>query len=495
LEIAASAVSNLAGLSIFPVAVVVLAVLRVLFTCTLFIVYERYSGSARLAAIACLIYMGSSNFVLFDAQFAYQSLAVVFLVLALLAEADARPDGRNRWVSLVLFLPLFLFGLAVTHHLSSFFAAVFLAALAILEIIRPNTLQGRMRGAFVAVLAFALPTIWSHWVGNHTSEYLGPILETGTGDLSAVLAGASGGREFFVAEDGSRVPLVLRLVAMASVSILSLGLASGFLRTLALSVAPKGNKGWAVLLKLMRRRWQDSGLILLALVTLAYPLSIALRLIPSTWEVGNRMAAFVFLGVGLVVAVGIISFWEPLMSRGRAALAITSALTIIFVGGVISGWGVAAERKPYKVSADALSVEAMGIDAARWTRKWLGVGNRFATDRINRLLVATYGHQDVVTALYDRIDTSNVFFNPTLSPSEVEAIRRGRIDYLLVDLRLSRGLAFVGHYYEHLGAEKSYSGPPEPMALLKFNTVDGVSRVFDNGWIAIFDVRGLRHVR
>jgi hypothetical protein len=79
--------------------------------------------------------------------------------------------------------------------------------------------------------------------------------------------------------------------------------------------------------------------------------------------------------------------------------------TTVLLGGIVSGQGHNILVGPiYRVSADAASIEPMGVSAALWTRTWLGPQHRFVADRVNRLLVATYGEQQVVTSLYDRTD-------------------------------------------------------------------------------------------
>jgi hypothetical protein len=66
---------------------------------------------------------------------------------------------------------------------------------------------------------------------------------------------------------------------------------------------------------------------------------------------------------------------------------------------------------------------------------------------------------------------------------------RSDIDFLLVDLRLSTAPPVLGFYFEPWEAQqgKQLSGTE----LLKFNDIKGVTRIYDNGWIIIYDVRGL----
>ena len=66
---------------------------------------------------------------------------------------------------------------------------------------------------------------------------------------------------------------------------------------------------------------------------------------------------------------------------------------------------------PYEVIADSRSIEPQGIQAALWTRVYLQPDNRVAADRINQILLGTYGDQRVVTSIEDNIDLSPVFLS------------------------------------------------------------------------------------
>ena len=101
---------------------------------------------------------------------------------------------------------------------------------------------------------------------------------------------------------------------------------------------------------------------------------------------------------------------------------------------------------PYVVVGDGRSVEPEGIQVALWVSSYLGPENRVATDRINQMLMSTFGDQNIVTSLSDRLDISPVFFSSQLGPDEIAILRQARIHYLVVDLRLSTALPLEGYY-------------------------------------------------
>jgi hypothetical protein len=231
--------------------------------------------------------------------------------------------------------------------------------------------------------------------------------------------------------------------------------------------------------------------VLLTLITFGFPISVAFRLTIGGWELGNRMGTFVFVAVGLVVAVSIVHFWQGRAPRGWRRIAPAVALAVVVLGGV-TGASLDPIRGRYRVAADPQSVEPMAIETALWTKEWLSAGNRFTADRVNRLLLAGYGRQDVRVKIVEGVDTSRVFKAEKLWPDELYALARSDIDFLLVDLRLSTAPPVLGFYFEPWEAKKGTA--LSAAALLKFNDIEGITRVYDNGWIIIYDVRGL-HAR
>ena len=71
-----AAVASLTGLGIFGSGLLVIAVARLILVLGIFVLVEAVSGSSRAAGIAALVYAANPNFVFFDAQFAYESLAL-----------------------------------------------------------------------------------------------------------------------------------------------------------------------------------------------------------------------------------------------------------------------------------------------------------------------------------------------------------------------------------------------------------------------------------
>jgi hypothetical protein len=389
-----------------------------------------------MSAIACLVYMGCQTFALFDSMFSYESLGVVLCVLTFAVEAASKDlRGRPRLKALGL-IALLLASLAVTHHLSAAFAAIYLGALAVFEALRrqgPPRIKSRM--GLTAILAVALPLLWMQAQGNPLESYLGPVVETG---FKTLLAKSMGTLPATSTESigAPSVPFGMRLTTLIGILLLSLGLATGFFRSLAMTAASSARAGWRPIQDILKWRWRDSRIVLLTLLAFGYPVSVAFRLTIVGWEIGNRMGTFVFFAVGLVVAVSIVHFWQGDALRGWRRIAPSLALAVIVLGGVTSS-SLAPMRGPYRVAADQQSVERMGIETALWTKAWLGAGNRFTADRSNRMLLAGYGRQDVRVYIFEGVDAARVFKAEELGPAEYYPLVRSDVDFLLVDLRLS----------------------------------------------------------
>jgi hypothetical protein len=489
LEILTTAIADVTGLPLFAAGTLLLAVLKGTLVVALFLFYERIIGSARISAIACLVYMGGSTFVLFEAMFSYESLGVVLCVLIFAVEAASKDlVGRPRLRTFGL-IALLLASLAVTHHLSAAFAAIYLGALAAFEALRRGGPTRTEAGIAVglAILAVALPLLWMQARGNPLTGYLGPVVETGFKALLRKIQGIPVAQRS-VATDAPAQPFGMRLTTLLEILLLALGLATGFFRSLAMAAPSGARAGWRPIQDMLERRWHDSRIVLLTVLAFGFPVSVAFRLTIGGWEIGNRVGTFVFVAVGLVVAVSIVHFWQGHAPRGWRRIAPALALAVIVLGGVTSA-SLDPIRGRYRVAADPQSVEPMAIGTALWTKEWLGAGNRFTADRVNRLLLAGYGRQDVRVKIVEGVDAARVFKAEKLGPDEFYALARSDLDFLLVDLRLSTGPPVLGFYFEPWEAKKGTA--LSAAALLKFNDIEGITRVYDNGWIIIYDVRGL----
>lgn len=170
---------NLSGLSVFAAGLIVLATARMMLMLALFLLFEKITDSARIASIACLIYMGSSTFLLFDVHYSYESLAIPMLAAVLLASESRRmePSDAAGWPTVVATVVLIL-ALAATHHLTSYFCTALLCGTAVMECLRQGaSAMQKRRAILLASIAVIAPVAWSKIVGNPTGSYILPVLK------------------------------------------------------------------------------------------------------------------------------------------------------------------------------------------------------------------------------------------------------------------------------------------------------------------------------
>jgi hypothetical protein len=238
-------------------------------------------------------------------------------------------------------------------------------------------------------------------------------------------------------------------------------------------------------------RTGDTAGIVIALLALLYPVIPGSHLTEATAEAGDRAAGFVYIGLGAVVG------WWLCRRRQRPwqLAAVTALLVLGFLGGVVLGAGPTARQLPgpYLVAADARSIDADNLAAARWLAEFVPPDSRVFADRIGGLLASSDGRQFTVRHLSTRIDASRLLLDPEFTDEDVARIREAGIDYLIVDLRISDSLPNLGVYVETGEYEGRTRTEPVPAAaLVKFAAVPGVDRIYDNGSVQVYDVRRLR---
>jgi hypothetical protein len=465
LEIVTDAVSTMTGLSPFYAGVLVICASRILMVLSLFLLYEQVTRSSHLAGIGTLIYMVNPHFIFFDATFSYETLALPLatFTLYLLARFEHR-DKDYRWIIFTAWLVLA--AVTITHHMTDYVLIALLMLWVMVSLLRPSSRAMRMHLISLTLFGALLALVYAVLLpGNPVWGYLSGYYEGAFKELGHILAGSSEAHRIF-SSTGQPIPIWDSLLRTAFVTFVTFSIPFG-------------------LLALWRRYHHNALAVMLGIFSLAYPITQVFRFTTFGSEITDRAAAFLFLSVACILAVVIAFFWPWRRLKRRSILFITSTLAVVFVGGVLIAIGsnYAALPGPYAVVADGLSVEPEGIDAATWSLTYLGPDNRIATDRINQMLMSTYGDQRVVTRLDDNVDVSPIFYSPQLDPNDIGLIDYGKMRYLVVDLRLSTSLPLIGFYFEN----DQPTAPISREALTKFNTISPLDRLFDSGNIIIYD--------
>lgn len=468
LEIVTHAFASLSGMPFFLSGVVVIGIARLIFVLALFLLFEWISRSFQVAGIAVAIYMTNPNFLFFDAMFKYETLALSFAALTLycvVRQEDQRDATRP---GLVLGSILTLGAAIVSHHLTAYIFNLFLLLWTAVALYRRRSSQSWHMLAGITLLALIMNLVWLFTVANVVIEYLSPHVVGTVRELTRMIAGEqTAGRQLFRSSTGQVAPLWERLAGFGSVGLILLGLPFGLFQI------------W--------RRYRTSTIALaLAISTFAYPASLYLRFTRRGWEIANRSSEFLFIALGLVLALGIVHLQLPGRLDRLRPLGLGMAASVLLLGGLIAGWPP-FWRLPgtYIAQADTRSIEIQGIAAAEWARTYLGTGNRMATDRTNELLMGTYGGQFPVTEVSRGINTNWVLFAPQMNAEREALLKRAEIRYVVVDWRLTTVPRVARRFYPNVSLEQ---------ALAKFDHLSNVSCIFDSGDIAIYDVGAISGV-
>src|SRR6185437_16727076 len=93
------------------------------------------------------------------------------------------------------------------------------------------------------------------------------------------------------------------------------------------------------LISLQRLHRENALAITFGLVSLLYPLTQAFRFTSFGTEITDRAAAFLFLPIAYMLTILITHFWPTRKLKQHTITLITSAIMVIFLGGIIVGSG------------------------------------------------------------------------------------------------------------------------------------------------------------
>ncbi len=467
-------VARLSGISLFHAGMLALGIARMVMMLALFFLFEKISGSSRAAGVGAAIYTANSNFLYFDAQFSYETLALpLAIMLAAVLVKMGLAHNRNGWRTIAILL---IGAITVTHHLTAYMTTFFLCLWCIVGVVFKKDKRYRLP-LWVPGFAILLNGIWLLYVADFTLSYLSYIFASAfEGVISFVKKGRLD-RMPFQSSDGSvGPPLAERLFGLASAGLVLLGLPFG-------------------LFEVWRNHRAKAAAVAIGLAACLNPAMYVLRLTGGGWEVSNRSSEFLYISIGFVIALGLVNLQLPrLLNWVRNQIALPGLFTI-FMGGVIIGWSPWMRLPwPYAVVADYRSVDPQGINAATWAKEILGRGRRMATDRVLELLMATYGEQTLITG--DTATTAGIFLTSRLGDNEYEVLRKTQMEYLVIERRLSTEFPRSGYYFQPWeGNVYFYNAALSPRVLAKFDNEPYVSRAYDNGDVRIYDVRRIQQPR
>ena len=460
---------QITGVPVPTAGLIVIGIARFVLMLSLFLLVESLSGSPRAASIACVVYAANPNFLYWDAQF-----GTIARARARLPRPVHRPpplDRIGRQGRLAA-------GRGRDHRGRD----------------HPSSLElhaRRRARAVVRVRIGATPTprgrrhLRSDRNGADRDRRLRPL---GSARGAAHMELRHGHLQPCRARRDRRPDRSWRhadaVCHVGRCPVAAVGARCEYSAAAVLLVA----LAWAIRPALRRYRTVPLGAVLLLLAVL-YPLVLPLRLVSAAQETSNRSSEYVFAGLGLVISTAVVLVLAR-RARRRATLLAAALTMLVIVGGVAVSWQY-SEQLPVRASYRGVpnTVDFEAASAADWTRAALGTGNRFASDELDTLALATYGQQRTLWSDTDGASAWQIFLPATVTDQVVSAVRRSRVRYVLVQRRLSRGIPSGGVYYDKGEPGSANRRTPLPLSTLqKFDFATGVNRVFDNGDIQVYDV-------
>jgi len=468
LEASAAAIVRTTGLPDFAAGVTLIAAARGLVMLALYLIYERLTGSARVAAIGVLIYTATPTFLYFSSEFSYESLSLPLAIVAAFALIRwlGAPDrrARRRWAVVALAIDA---AVIATHHLSAYGLLAFFVAVCVVQ----TVLRGwRSAPWAIAAGSLSMTLAWLAVVAGQVVGYLSPVVTGALNQVIQTLRGEVGTRTLFVNQNAvETTPPIGRYLALAGLAVLGVTLLLG-------------------LLVVWRRYRRQPLFLVLGVAGAAYIGALPLRLVPAAWETASRASEYLFVGVGLTAGLGVVTL---LRARGWQTkprlLVIAAAMTLIFGSGVIAGWPVSLLlSRPLEVRAGSTRVLVPPIEeAAVWSGRMLGHRQRVGAQIADARFFIEYAHQTAFAGVNTNGDIQDQLDATRIQSWQGPVLRGLRITLLVADRRTIAADNIAGFFWD-VGAPQLKA----PGTQSKYNRA-GVDKLYDAGNIAIYGVRGL----
>ncbi len=467
-----AAFSSMTGLPVMTAALIVAGIAHLAFVLLLFAVVKRVTGSPTIAGLTCVIYATALHYLFFDSMYIYQTAALPFLMLAVWAAAAWQQEpGRNRvYPALAL---LGVAGVTVCHHVTAMVTVCVLAVMALCDLVfeRPR----RLKLLPLAGVALLILVLWLTFVATDIVSYLGPPLADMTSAVSQMIHGGPSSSDGSSSPGSSTWELAVQALGLLVLLVI-------FLRAIRPTLRARTHRAW---------RWA------VLLGSAGFFATTGVRFLGSQGpELAGRASTFAYIPISILAALALASWdrYSPgpsLLSRAvptgqGSRLAVGVSLSaLLMVGARLGGWPPKYERLPggYAVGAFEESVNPISVSAATWTGDWLGTDYRFAADTDGLTLLSTYGREDPVNT------ASRLYYDKEWGLADQNLQDSQSIDFVWVDLRLSHELPISGQYFP-VDPQSGKHTTPIPVAnLQKFDGIIGVSRVYDNGTIIMYDLR------
>jgi hypothetical protein len=472
LAVATDAVVRLTGLSVYTSGLILIGCARLTLVGALFLLVDKLLGSPRAAGVAVVVYAAGPNFLYWDAQYGYESLALPLAVLTVFFLA--RRNGRAPSAPAVVSGLAAALAVVATHHITAWVLAALLLAWAAAGWLRRRRADGASAGAaeFVPALPASVTTgaavAWVVAVAPITVGYISPVLTRAAVQGFQLITTFHTSRTLFAnTGQAATAPAWERMAAIAA--------------TLAILVA------LPVALYRSRRTGLPVIAKLLAWSSLAWVALLPLRFTANGQEAANRSSEFLYVGIAICFALLLEPFLDA--SRWRRMLALC-LVALVFVGGISVSWNYAQRLAPdYRLTNGSAVVTPDDQALARWMLATLGPGHRIATDAQTGLALGSVGRQDVLSSAEGGARSWLIFYPPTVTGDVLAEIHRSAVQYVVVQrdvLDLPTGVT----RFDDSEPAQYYNSPLSAASLSKFDASPVFREIYAAGSLRVYQVVG-----
>ena len=469
IEEVTAALISATGLSVFEAGLVVAGAAHLLYILFLYLAFCVAIRSHRIAGIAILLYYSAPALTSFNSMFIYETLALAFfgmcIVAGLRSAIEKSPSDRRRWFIVAV---LCIFATVITHHVTSYMLTAFLILVAIASRVTGSRNTAARFGILATISALSVIG-WIAFIARDTISYFSPTVVGMVASLKNLTNGGSSG-----ATSTSSSPfgnLALEIVGLLLITVLiSIG-------------------AWQAWKRHRRHPW-IMGMAIGG--TLGWIASLGIRLgTADGQELAGRAATYIYIPVCVLAALALTRLVNssPVRRFGSVVTAfVVAAVTALVIDGLANGWPPYWERLPgpHLVAAFEASVDPEEVDISNWSLAELGPGWRIASDQGIYPVLIGYGGQDPLQQI------SWLYATDKWTTALLGQASAQNVQYVETDTRLTKTLSPNGVYFP---GDTTTPTKPLPLAnLTKFNHIQGVARVYDDGTITFYDLVSLGYV-
>lgn len=489
MELVTTALASISHLSIFAAGTTVMGLCHVAMIVLIGMLALELGLQPRTAALAVIVFAAGFDFQFFLSYFAYQTFAMPFLIGTLimvvkLLKAPTSKGARGAGLAAIALGVVTI----TSHHVTSYFLLAMLVVILVVVRWRGSPTYRWDRVAWVLMPLVLVILAWNFGVASGTAHYLTQIKELLTGQhASAVVK---------ISQPSAAVRHYVSTGAIPSTdpSPLPIRVLSDLAALIIAAALPLA----AIRVNRHRDRYEFLLLPFVVASTAYYVLAVLFLLAPGADQLVARGQALILIPVCVIAALALDPGSQPWFgsaSEGRAPrsdhIMKEAAVVVIAAGGVLAGWPpfVAKLPSPYQIAAFERSTDQRTVSVGTWMLRSLPAMSIFGADRRESLIVqAISGHQPVTYP-------ADLFESTTFRRIDAELVQRTGFRYLIADGRLVRQLPAEGSYFTGDPLKGTYARPLPTGVLAKFDSIAGVSRIYDDGVIVVYDLGGSRYYR